>query len=76
MQDAAKKMRTAPTILSISAGTLAATARGIVARDRPSVLAANEGPLKLGKDWARKTMKKWDWKPLSRRPPEIFQMKL
>ena len=61
-----KKPRSAPACESISGGTIAAVARGVVARTRPSVLHKNEGFLHMGKQWAAYTMKTEDWKPLCR----------
>ena len=55
---AALKLRSTPSPEGLTAGTVAAVARGIVARSRPATLAKNDGVLVMGKRWANYLMKR------------------
>ena len=63
VQDAAKKLRKNPTAEGITSGTVAAIARGVVARTRPAVLAKNGGQYQLSQSWAKYHLKMADWRP-------------
>ena len=63
--DAAKKLRAAPTCEGLTAGTVAAVARGVIRRSRPAFLERRGGPAKADSEWAEKFLKREEWRPLA-----------
>ena len=61
-----QKLRSAPSCAPLTAGTVAAVARGIVATTRPAALLKHGGSLKLTSEWAKKQLRKEQWAPLAR----------
>ena len=76
VQDAAKKLRAAPSNEGLTTGTVAAIARGVVARTRPASLAKNGGLFHLGRSWAKYFLSMEEWRPYAATsdrtvPPEL-----
>ena len=63
VQDAATKLRAAPSNEALTSGTVAAIARGVVARIRPATLAKNGGIFKLGLSWEKYHLAKEELRP-------------
>ena len=57
----ANKLRTAQHAEGLTAGTLAAISRGIVARTRPAALSKNGGVQSMGRTWANYMLRQEDW---------------